>query len=63
MNRYENPLCTRYASKKMQYIFSSDNKFTTWRKYIEFIENHLGVKVSLVSVGPERTQNIYRSEF
>ena len=33
------------------------------RKYIEFIENHLGVKVSLVSVGPERTQNIYRSEF
>ncbi|WP_288867026.1 adenylosuccinate lyase [uncultured Sneathia sp.] len=32
MNRYENPLCTRYASKKMQYIFSSDNKFTTWRK-------------------------------
>ncbi len=33
------------------------------RNYIEFIENHLGVKVSLVSVGPERTQNIYREEF
>lgn len=33
------------------------------RKYIEFIENHLNVKVSMVSVGPERTQNIYRTEF
>lgn len=32
------------------------------RKYIEFIENTLGVRVSMVSVGPERTQNIYRQE-
>ncbi|MCL2034132.1 MAG: adenylosuccinate lyase [Oscillospiraceae bacterium] len=31
-NRYENPLCKRYASKTMQYIFSDDNKFSTWRK-------------------------------
>ena len=29
---YENPLNTRYASKEMQYIFSPDKKFTTWRK-------------------------------
>ena len=29
---YENPLNTRYASKQMQYIFSPDKKFTTWRK-------------------------------
>lgn len=33
------------------------------KKYIDFIEKHLGVKVSLISVGPERTQNIYRTEF
>lgn len=33
------------------------------KNYINFIENKLGVKVSLVSVGPERSQNIYRSEF
>lgn len=33
------------------------------KKYIDFIERHLGVKVSLISVGPERTQNIYRTEF
>ncbi len=31
-DRYENPLCSRYSSKDMQFIFSSDNKFTTWRK-------------------------------
>lgn len=31
-NTYENPLCTRYASDHMQYLFSSDKKFTTWRK-------------------------------
>lgn len=29
---YQSPLCERYASKEMQSIFSSDRKFTTWRK-------------------------------
>lgn len=29
---YENPLNTRYASKKMRRIFSSDFKFSTWRR-------------------------------
>ena len=28
---YENPLVGRYSSKKMQYIFSPDFKFSTWR--------------------------------
>ncbi len=31
-NSYESPFCTRYASKEMQYIFSADKKFSTWRK-------------------------------
>lgn len=31
-DRYESPFCTRYASEEMQYIFSNDNKFKTWRK-------------------------------
>lgn len=31
-NKYQNPLITRYASEKMQYIFSADKKFKTWRK-------------------------------
>lgn len=29
---YESPFCTRYASKEMQYLFSADKKFTTWRR-------------------------------
>lgn len=31
-NNYESPFCTRYASEEMQYVFSPDNKFKTWRK-------------------------------
>ena len=30
-DRYTSPLSERYASKEMQYIFSQDKKFTTWR--------------------------------
>ena len=29
---YESPLNSRYASKEMQYIFSPDKKFSTWRR-------------------------------
>ena len=29
---YESPLCSRYASEKMLYIFSPDFKFSTWRR-------------------------------
>ena len=31
-DRYNSPLSERYASKEMQYIFSADKKFTTWRR-------------------------------
>ena len=31
-NKYLSPLSARYASKEMQYIFSPDKKFKTWRK-------------------------------
>ena len=32
MDRYESPLSERYASREMQYIFSPDMKFRTWRR-------------------------------
>lgn len=31
-NGYQSPLSERYASKEMQYIFSPDMKFRTWRR-------------------------------
>ena len=31
-NAYESPFSSRYASEEMQYVFSQDNKFKTWRK-------------------------------
>lgn len=44
-------------------IKNYDNLPKNCKKYIEFIENHLGVRVSMISVGPERTQNIFKAEF
>lgn len=29
---YESPFCTRYASKEMQYVFSAQKKFSTFRR-------------------------------
>jgi adenylosuccinate lyase len=46
---YENPLITRYASKDMSYIFSDDNKFTTWRKLwiaLAEVEKELGLNIT-----------------
>ena len=48
-DRYENPLCTRYASVRMQQIFSPDYKFLTWhRLWLSLAENEraLGLPVT-----------------
>ena len=31
-SQFESPFSTRYASKEMQFLFSADKKFTTWRR-------------------------------
>ena len=31
-DRYVSPFSTRYASGEMQFVFSEDNKFRTWRR-------------------------------
>lgn len=46
---YQNPLCTRYADKEMQHIFSDDYKFTTWRKLwvaLAESEKELGLNIT-----------------
>lgn len=48
-DRYDNPLCERYAGKEMQRIFSQDNKFSYWRKlWLSLAENErrLGLDIS-----------------
>lgn len=48
-------------SEDLSVIRDYKNLPETAQKYIEFIEEFIGVQISLVSVGPERTQNIIRN--
>ena len=48
-DRYVSPLSERYASKEMQYIFSPDLKFRTWRKLwiaLAETEKELGLNIT-----------------
>lgn len=48
-NEYVSPLNTRYASRKMKYIFSPDFKFKTWRKLwivLAEAEKELGLEIT-----------------
>ena len=48
-DRYVSPLSERYASKEMQYIFSPDMKFRTWRRLwisLSETEKELGLPIT-----------------
>jgi len=48
-DRYQSPLSDRYAGKEMQYIFSPDKKFRTWRRLwiaLAEAEQELGLPIT-----------------
>ena len=48
-DRYQSPLSERYASKEMQFVFSPDMKFRTWRKLwiaLAETEKELGLNIT-----------------
>ena len=60
-NTYESPLNSRYASKEMQYIFSPDKKFSTWRKLwiaLAQSEKELGLDITDEQID-EMKEHIY----
>ena len=60
-DRYESPLCSRYASREMQRIFSPDYKFSTWRKlWVALAESEmeLGLPITQAQVD-EMKAHIY----
>ena len=74
--RYENYPSNLRKSKEVKIIYkeldgwmTDISKITKYedlpencKKYLKFIEEFLGCPISMVSVGPERTQNIYLRE-
>lgn len=48
-DRYQSPLSERYASREMQYIFSPEKKFKTWRRLwiaLAETEKELGLPIT-----------------
>ncbi|MCL2856792.1 MAG: adenylosuccinate lyase [Oscillospiraceae bacterium] len=64
-NKYVSPFSTRYASDEMQYLFSDDAKFTTWRRLwvsLAKAEQELGLPVAAEQVA-ELEANVDNIDF
>lgn len=64
-DRYENPLIVRYTSKEMSHIFSSDVKFSTWRKLwiaLAEAEKDLGLPITQEQID-EMKENIHNINY
>ena len=60
-DRYTNPLCTRYAGRTMQHIYSDDNKFSTWRRLwvaLAESEQELGLPITDAQLEQLRAQGV-----
>lgn len=58
-NSYESPLGSRYASKRMQEIFSPDRKFKTWRRLwiaLARAESELGLPITAEQIEEMESQ-------
>ncbi len=64
-DKYESPLCERYADEKMQRIFSADNKYSTWRKLwvaLAESERELGLNISQAQID-EMNAHLYDIDY
>lgn len=62
---YSNPLCERYSSKEMMYVFSPDFKFSTWRKLwiaLAESEKELGLDIREEQIA-EMKANIHNIDY
>ncbi|MBQ0018805.1 MAG: adenylosuccinate lyase [Clostridiales bacterium] len=62
---YKSPLSTRYASRKMQELFSEDTRYTTWRKLwvsLAKAEKEMGLPITDEQIG-ELTEHIYDIDY
>ena len=58
-DRYQTPLAERYASKEMQYIFSPDMKFKTWRKlWIALAETEKELRTMILQTSRLRSSRL-----
>ncbi|MDE7281692.1 MAG: adenylosuccinate lyase, partial [Ruminiclostridium sp.] len=64
-NSYESPFCTRYASEEMQYVFSAQKKFSTFRRLwvaLARAEMKLGLNITQEQVD-ELEKNVDNIDF
>ncbi len=64
-NTYESPLCTRYASEEMQFVFSQQKKFSTFRRLwvaLARAEMKLGLNITEAQV-KQLEENIDNIDF
>lgn len=60
-DKYTTPLGERYASKEMQYIFSPDKKFKTWRKlWIALAESEMELGLNVTQEQVDEFYGYYR---